>query len=207
MKKLSILQKSLICGLVYMVFSLLIILFVYIIGIFESAIALGLFYGIILAAVTSCEDAKRTIIARLMGIISAIAAQVILFFTGVPYEIILYIYRFRNNTWVLETGRLSVNEVIGYNWGTMFFWYRLLISFAFSVVGIFIFKLIKNRKKKEEKKSKTDREQLAKDIVDLNKRFDALKAKPTKEDAVRQIALNNPEKVAAALKKLMNDGN
>ena len=115
-------------------------------GFFSGSFALGALCGAIIAVITSCDKTKRTIIARVMGILAAVSAQFMLFITGIPYEIILYIYR--NDTYVRETGRLSVNEVIGYNWGTMFFWWSLLFSFAVFVIGIFIFNVINNRKKK-----------------------------------------------------------
>jgi len=129
-----------------MVFSLLIIFFVYIIEIFESTFVLGAVYGGILAFVTSCNSIKRTIIARIMGILAAFISQAILLITSIPYRILFYI--FRNDEFVRETGRLTVNEVIGYNWGTMFFWWAMLISFVAFAIGIFVYNVIRNRTKK-----------------------------------------------------------
>jgi len=146
MKNKPIWLKSVISGIIYIVFSLLIIFFVYIIDVFESTFVLGAIYGGILAFITSCDGIKRTVIARIMGIIAAFIAQVILFILGIPYQIILFILR--DNEWVRETGRLTVNEVIGYNWGTMFFWWVMLISFAGFVIGIFVFNVVRSRIKK-----------------------------------------------------------
>ena len=146
MKSKSILLKSVICGSAYLIFTLMLLFLVYIIRFFESAFILGISYGIIVMLVTSCEKIERTIIARVLGIVSAVIAQLILFITGIPYKIILYILR--DDEWVKETGRLTVNEVIGYNWGVMFFWWAFIMSFLISISCLFVFNMIKNRRKK-----------------------------------------------------------
>lgn len=141
------LLKSVICGLVYLLCSLLIIVVVYIIDIdsFDLTFILGIIYGIFLAVFMDYNNVKRTVIARVVGILSAVVAQVILFITGIPYAIIQYIYR--NDEFVREMGYLTVNEVIGYNFGLVYFWVVALIAFVVSVISIFILNVIRNRKK------------------------------------------------------------
>ena len=141
MRSKSILLKSIICGSVYFVLSLLIIVVVYIMDFFQGALILGIICGISIAVITCCDTVKRTVIARCMGILAAAISQMILFISGIPYDILLYYYR--NDTWVMESGRLSVNEVIGYNLGCMTLWYGLIISFIISIVSIFVFNIIK----------------------------------------------------------------
>ena len=135
MKSISILLKSVICGCIYLLFSLFLIFVVYILGLFEFTIALGILYGIICAWVTYCETIKRTIVAVAMGLLAAVTSQIILSLSGIPYQIIRYILR--DNEFVRETGRLTVNEVIGYNFGTLLFWYGMLPSIVVSAIIIF----------------------------------------------------------------------
>jgi len=139
--------KSVICGLIYIAFSLLIIFVVYTMDFFEGSLVLGALCGIAIAFITSCDSMKRTVIARIMGILSALISQEIISLLGIPSRLILYVLR--NDEWIKETGRLTVNEVIGYNFGRMFFWFALAISFAVFVIGIFVYNIIKNRTKGE----------------------------------------------------------
>ena len=139
--------KSVICVVSCWIFLLLLIFVVYIMDFFEGAIFVGLPCGIIIALVTSCDTLKRTIITRVVGILSALISQFLFTLLGIPYAIILYIYR--NDEWVQYSGRLSVNETIGYGWGRFFFWGGLLISFTVSVVSIFVFNMIKKYKSKK----------------------------------------------------------
>jgi len=118
---------------------------VYIMDFIEITLILGAIFGVVVAAVSYCDNVKRTIAAMIMGIIASFVSQSILFISGIPYKIILFIYR--NDTWVQESGRLSVNEVIGYNFGTMIFWQGLLISFVVLIIVIFLFHAIKSRLK------------------------------------------------------------
>ena len=139
----SILMKSIICGSVYLIFSLMLVLVVYIIDIFGITILLGVLYGIVIVVITHCDTIKRTIIAMVMGLLSAVVSQILLNVSGIPYRIIQHIYR--NDEFVRETGRLAVNETIGYNWGNMLFWFGLLISFIASFVVILITHKVKKR--------------------------------------------------------------
>lgn len=147
MKNKPILLKSFACFSIYLIFSLLIIFVAYIIDFFEGTFILGVICGVIIAVVTICENAKKTIIARVCGIFSAAIAQLILLISGIPYNIIFYI--FRNDEFVRETGRLTVNEVIGYNFGYIILWRWLLVSFLISIIVIFIFNKIKSRTNKK----------------------------------------------------------
>ena len=141
----SLLLKSIICGLVFWIFTLLIIFVEYIIHFSVLIFVLGILYGVVIAVVSYCDKVKRTIVAMLMGILAAVVSQFILLISGVPYKIIFYI--FRNNTWVKQSGRLSVNEVIGYNWGIFSFWYGLLISFVILIICISLYNTIKSLRK------------------------------------------------------------
>lgn len=146
MKKISILLKSMICALVYTVTSLSIFLICYVLEFdLQNTVVLGVFCGIVMALVTVCDTLKRTVIARLMGLLSAVVAQYLLSLSGVPYGIMMYI--FRNENWLEEIGHLTVNELIGYAYGLMIFWPGLLVSFCIAVVVIFIFHWIKNHRK------------------------------------------------------------
>jgi len=147
MSKKPIWVISLICGLVYMVFPFLIILIVYIIGVYNfivPAIFLGIVCGTAIALVTYSGELRRTTIARITGILSVVAAELLLELLGVPNRIILYIYR--NSEWVQYSGRLSVNETIGYGWSMMFFWGAMLISFFVVCIGTFVYGKMKKQR-------------------------------------------------------------
>ena len=149
----SILARSVICGLVYLIFPFLIIFVASIIDdiitdSFTTATVFGIICGTVMAFVTNCGELKRTVIARIMGVLSVIAADMILFIADVPYRIILYIYR--NDFYVREMGRLTLNETIGYAWSMMFFEIALPISFAVVCIGIFIYHVTKNRRMKKQ---------------------------------------------------------
>ena len=120
MRSKSVLLKSVICGLICLIFLLLLIFVVYTLDFFEGAFFVGLPCGIMIAVVTCCETLKRTVIARFMGLLSAVVSQFIFEIIGIPYMILMYVYR--NDSFVSEMGRLTVNETIGYGWGRMFFW-------------------------------------------------------------------------------------
>ena len=147
MNKKNILVKSLICGLVYMIFPFLIIYIVYIIDVYNfiaPAISLGIVCGTVIALVTYCGELKRTAITRIAGILSVFTTALLLDLFGVQYRIILYIYR--NSEWVQYSGRLSVNETMGYGWSMMFFWAAMPISFIVVCFGTFLYGKIKKRR-------------------------------------------------------------
>jgi len=144
MRSKSILLKSVICGSICLVFLLLLIFVVYTLDFFEGAFFVGLPCGVIIAVITCCDTLKRTVIARFMGLLSAVVSQFIFEIIGVPYMILMYVYR--NDSFVREMGRLTVNETIGYGWGRMFFWGGLVVSFTVAVISIFIINRIKSRK-------------------------------------------------------------
>ena len=66
MRSKPIWLKTVVGGLLYIVFSLSIIYVEYIVRFPEGTFVLGSLYGVILALITSCESAKRTVIARFM---------------------------------------------------------------------------------------------------------------------------------------------
>ena len=146
MNNKSVFLKSIICGLICLIFLLLLIFVVYTLDFFVGAFLVGLSCGVIIAFVTRCDTFKRTVVARLMGLFSAIFSYFIFEMLGAPYRILLYV--FRNNSFVQETGRLTVNETIGYGWGRILFGGGLLIAFIITVISIFIFNSIKNHKRK-----------------------------------------------------------
>ena len=119
MMKKSIPTKCLVCSLVYLIFPFLTLYFVYSLDLVGVAFFLGTLYGVAVVLITYSDTFKRTIIAVLLGLLSAFALQILLVASGIPYRIILFMLR--HNWWVQETGRLTTNEVAGYNFGTMFF--------------------------------------------------------------------------------------
>lgn len=141
MAKIPIPVKSVICAVVYAAFSLVILVVVYIMDLFETTFVLGLFCGIAIAAVAYGDTRKRTRISMAMCIASAAISQLVLIVSGLPYKIILFILR--DSAFVQETGRLTVNEVIGYNFGWMLLWAGLLIASSISTPVI---RAIKNRR-------------------------------------------------------------
>ena len=140
-KNKSILLKSVICGLLYFAFNLLIIPAEYILNFsLYSASVLGTVCGILVAIVLYCDTMKRTLQAIGGGLLSIILTDFIL--GWIPYRLLEYI--FRNDSAIQEIGHLTVNELISYNWGRLlFFMPGLLISFIISISLIAII----NRKK------------------------------------------------------------
>lgn len=142
MRSKSILLKSIICASVYPIFLPLIIFVVYILRRYEGAFFIGLPCGAVIALVTWCDKLKRTAIARIMGLISIVAAYIILEMLHVPYSI-LDMYMPRD-----DMGNPTVIiEMISYGWGPDSFWAGLVFSFVVTGIGIFIFSRIKSRRK------------------------------------------------------------
>jgi len=144
-RKKSILLKGVLCGLIYVILHLLIIPTQYILNLsLLSALALGILCGVAIAIVSYCDTVKRTIIAMIVGISSAAAMFFALSISGIPYAMIMYI--FRNDEAIKAIGHLTVNEVIEYNFGLLFFfWPGLLISFIILMIIILIFIAVRNR--------------------------------------------------------------
>jgi len=111
---------------------------------FRIAIGFGIICGTIIAIVTGCSELKRTVPTRIVGILSVIITNLILSMSGIPNKIILY--KYRNDAFVQETGRLTVNETIVFGWSNMFFEFALFVSFTVVAVGILIFKILKKRR-------------------------------------------------------------
>jgi len=143
----SILIKSAICGLVYLVFHLLIIPAQYVFDFsLYSALVLGILCGITIAAISYSNTAKKTVVTMVVGLVSSVLAQLILWFTGLPYAILWNI--FKNDVAIQEIGHLTVNELIGYNWGfILFFLPSFLITFAVLIISVPVFISIRNRSK------------------------------------------------------------
>ena len=141
MKNKSILLKSAICGLLYLIFDLLIIPAEYIFDFtLYGALVLGIICGILMSLILYCDTTKRTFIAIGGGVLSSILVSFL--FGWIPYRMLEYL--FRNDDWYKEIGHLTVNELIGYNWGRLFFFIPgLVIAFIVSISII----AIKNRKK------------------------------------------------------------
>jgi len=151
MSKTSILVKSIICIFGYMIFWFLMFFTAYIDNStfppFYMAIVFGIICGTVMAIITACAELKRTVFARIIGVFSVIATDFILSMSGIPHKIILY--KYRNDAFVQETGRLTVNETIVFGWSNMFFWFALPISFVVVCSGIFLYNKIKNRRIKK----------------------------------------------------------
>ena len=152
MSKRSILFKSIICVSAFLIFWSLMFLAAYIddatLHPFYMAIAFGIICGTVIAIVTGCAEMKRTFLARIIGGLSVIATDFILSISGIPHQIILY--KYRNDAFIRETGRITVNESIAFGWSNMFFWYALLIAFAVVCIGVFIYNIMKTRKLKKQ---------------------------------------------------------
>jgi hypothetical protein len=77
-----------------------------------------------------------------MGLLSVVVSQLISEKYGIPYRILLYVFRNDNN--IREMGYLTVNETIGYGWGRIFFWRGLVISFIVTSVLLSLIKSSEN---------------------------------------------------------------
>ena len=131
----SILLKIAVCGISYLIFSLMIIFVAYIIDIFLMTLVLGTLYGIIVAIIACCDTQKETIKTSAICVLSAIVLQILISMSGVPYRIILFILR--HDDFVRETGRLTINETIGYGFGIIFFQFGFIPSLFVSIFIIF----------------------------------------------------------------------
>lgn len=148
LRNISILLKGIICGLVYLVFHLLIIPAEYVLNLsLYSALVLGILCGIVIAAISYCSTAKRTIITMIAGFLSAVTMSFILLISGVPYKILTHI--FKDDEFMRELGHLTVNELIEYNWGYYFYFLPgFLITFIVLIILIPALIVKKSRLKK-----------------------------------------------------------
>ena len=151
MKNISMLLKSVICVATYLFFWLLMFFTAYvnddILHPFYMAIGFGIICGSVIAIITGCAKLRRTVLSRIIGVISVIATDFLLSMSSIPHKIILY--KYRNDAFVQETGRLTVNETLVFGWGNMFFWIAMIISFVVICIGIFVYNAVKNRRMKE----------------------------------------------------------
>lgn len=152
MNNFSIFLKSVICVLVCIVMSLSIILMntTMFYG-YSSMFILGGFCGTIIAIVTKSNTLKRTIIARFMGLFSAVITQYLLLISKIPYHIIKFTYikydAYGEAYWPKDIRYLMENEMYGYILDSVSSLHGLLASFFTTVVVIFIAIKIKNRRK------------------------------------------------------------
>jgi len=141
MRSKPIWLKSIISGLVFAVFLLLIFFVVYILNFLYGSIILGVICGVIIAMVTACDTAKRTFIARIMGIVAAFIALWVLIRMGILNIILLHILR--NDSFVQETGRLSAHHTTGYFFGFIFLCAGMIVSF---IIASFVIYLLRRSK-------------------------------------------------------------
>jgi hypothetical protein len=148
-KKIPLWLRSILCGPFFFVFTSFLIFImagfdtIGIVFLFLS----GLFCGAVIAFITLGKNVTETILARIAGVVSFVIFQWILYNSStIPHRILMYIYR--NDSYVLDTGRLSVNHTVGVGFGMLIFWRLAFISFIISVAGIFVYNLIKKHRLK-----------------------------------------------------------
>ena len=145
MKNKSMGLKILIIGLLYLLFLFLFFLFVYGIDFFEGSLFLGIGFGILIVIVARSETIKKTLGCIGFGVLISLVIQIIFHFSNTPYRIIEFI--FRNDETITNLGHLTVNELIGYNWGIiLFFWPTMLITVGISTGVFLVVRIIKKRK-------------------------------------------------------------
>jgi len=147
----KILLKGFLCGLIYLAFTILIV----IVGctsfdVITLSYVLGAVYGVIAALTVCCEKALKTFLSCVTGLFFIVVADFINWLNR--EQIALYMYR--NNDFVRDMGRLSVQHRIGYNWGLMVFKPCALAVF---IIAVFAASFIKAKiaKNKKEKKVET----------------------------------------------------
>ena len=113
---------------------------------FYVAIGFGTICGTVIAIITGCAKLRRTVLARIIGVTSVIATDFLVSMSGIPHKVILY--KYRNDAFIQETERLTVNETLVFGWSNMFFWFAMIISFVVICIGIFVYNAVKNRRKK-----------------------------------------------------------
>ena len=159
MNKISMCLKSVICVLVCISMSLSIIFIntSKLFGYSDSIMfILGGVCGIIIAIITKGDTLKKTILARFMGLFSAVIAQLALCISCVPYYIVKLIYGKHDlsfygeeaESWFRDIEHFIENEVSIYNWCVVFFLYSLFALFCATIIVSFITNKIKNRIKR-----------------------------------------------------------
>ncbi|MCC8025183.1 MAG: hypothetical protein LIP16_07765 [Clostridium sp.] len=159
MNKISVCLKSVICALVCISMSLSIILIntSKLLGYSDSTMfILGGVCGIIIAVITKGDTLKKTILARFVGIFSAVIAQLALCISYVPYYIVKLIYGKHDlsfygeeaERWFRDIEHFIENEVSIYNWCAVFFLYSLIALFCAAIIVSFIINKIKNHVKR-----------------------------------------------------------
>ena len=166
MKNKSMGLKLFIIGLLYLLFLFLFFLLVYGFDLFFGAIFLGIGCGLLIVAVARSDTAKKTIGCIGLGVLLSLVIQIIFHFSNAPYRIIELI--FRNDETIANLGHLTVNEVIGYNWGMiLIFWPSMLVTVGVSIGVMLIFsidtKLKEKRQLRETAQAATDSNNLVDD--------------------------------------------
>jgi len=152
----KILLRGFLCGLVYLAFSVLIVIVgcTQVLNAVGLSFVLGAVYGVAAALIVSCKKIAQTLLSCATGLVCVVFA----FFAEGLYakRIALYIYRYRNDFYVREMGRLSVQHRIGYGWGLNLVFKPcslvvfIVAVFAVSVVSYIKKKSAKNKENKEE---------------------------------------------------------
>ena len=152
MKNKSMLLRSIVCSLTFLIFWSLMFFTAYIdnaiLHPFIMAIVFGTICGTVIAIVTDCTEVKKTVLARIIGVISVIVLSLIVDISSIPHRIILY--KYRNDAFVRETGRITINESLVFGWSNMFFCNAMVVSFAVTAMIILIYKVMKNRRIKNQ---------------------------------------------------------
>lgn len=149
----SILLKSAVCVLISIAMSLAMIVINTAVYDDYLMMILGVFCGIIIAAVTKSDTRKKTIAARTIGIFSAVLTQLLLLISDIPSHIIKRIYGRHDlsfygeeaERWFSDIGQFIENEVSIYDSCVIFFLYGLLAFFFAGAIVIFAGDKMKKR--------------------------------------------------------------
>jgi len=144
------LLKGFLCGLIYLAVTLLIV----ILGCMPRydmrlAFVLGAVYGIAAALIVVREKISMTLLTSVTGFVFVVFA----YFINWLYRERIALYMYRDDQYVREMGKLSLNHRIGYNWSLMFFDPIAFAVFVIAIVAITVARYIKRKKQEKQEES------------------------------------------------------
>jgi len=146
----KILLRGFLCGLIYLAFSILIVIVgcTQVLDVMVLSFVLGAVYGVAAALIVSCKKIAQTLLSCATGLVCVVFA----FFAEGLYAKRIAMYMYRNDFYVREMGRLSLQHKLSYNFVFLAFTFYSLVVFIVAVFAATFIKAksAKNKENKEE---------------------------------------------------------
>ena len=144
MKSIPTVSKCLAFLLLSIIFHLSVIALVYVFDLFNLISILSILYAIIIIVISYHKRIGKMLFTVYLALLFTFIGDLLLRSYSVYFRILFYIYR--NDDWVKETGRLSVQHTVGAGFGIISFWINFLLALFVMVVIAIIVVSIKSKK-------------------------------------------------------------